>query len=102
ILQQSDRLALLSRHQIRHELLVGSLTVLDFPLSQVPRMVGMTTRRDWYPTSLQGEYLEAVRRVVRSEEHTSELQSREKLVCSHLCLTHSPYPTLFRSHSPAI
>ena len=68
ILQQSDRLALLSRHQIRHELLAGSLTVLDFPLSQTPRMVGMTMRRDWYPTSLQGECLEAVRRVVALEE----------------------------------
>src|SRR5690606_6496980 len=39
--------------------------------------------------------------VLRSEEHTSELQSRENLVCRPLrphCSTLVPYPTLFRSY----
>src|SRR5207302_779082 len=45
-----------------------------------------------------GEYIQA--KSLRSEEHTSELQSRENLVCRLLPLPISrlfPYTTLFRS-----
>src|SRR5690606_17888855 len=38
-------------------------------------------------------------RFFRSEEHTSELQSREKLVCRPPSSTLFPYTTLFRSHA---
>src|SRR5690606_15068620 len=40
-------------------------------------------------------------RLYRSEEHTSELQSRENLVCRPPTSTLFPYTTLFRSARPA-
>src|SRR5690606_38300152 len=41
--------------------------------------------------------LEALKELARSEEHTSELQSRENIVCRLLISTLFPYTTLFRS-----
>ncbi|WP_117194727.1 LysR substrate-binding domain-containing protein [Rhizobium terrae] len=68
LLMQSDRLALLSRHQLRHELKAGFLTLLNYEIPGKPLSIGITTRRNWQPTALQAEYLAAVRRVVTSEE----------------------------------
>ncbi len=71
LLMQSDRLALLSRHQLRHELKAGFLTLLDFDVPAKPLSIGITTRRNWQPTALQAEYLAAIRRVVVSEQSAS-------------------------------
>lgn len=71
LLMQSDRLALLSRHQLRHELKAGFLTLLDYEVPGKPLSIGITTRRNWQPTALQAEYLSAVRRVVAGEDGIS-------------------------------
>ncbi|MCC2612543.1 LysR substrate-binding domain-containing protein [Neorhizobium sp. Rsf11] len=67
ILMQSDRLALLSRHQLRHELKAGFLTLLNYEVPAMPLSIGITTRCNWHPTALQAEYLSAIRRVVAGE-----------------------------------
>ncbi|MFB9949692.1 LysR family transcriptional regulator [Rhizobium puerariae] len=71
LLMQSDRLALLSRHQLRHELKAGFLALLNYEVPGKPLSIGITTRCNWQPTALQAEYLAAIRRVVATEEAAS-------------------------------
>jgi DNA-binding transcriptional LysR family regulator len=71
ILMQTDRLALLSRHQLRHELKAGFLTLLNYEVPGKPLSIGITTRRNWQSTALQAEYLAAIRRVVATEDTIS-------------------------------
>jgi LysR family transcriptional regulator, regulator for genes of the gallate degradation pathway len=61
ILLASDRLMLLSAHQVRQELAVGQLALLAHPLGRVTRAIGLTVRRGWIPTKAQRELLEAIR-----------------------------------------
>jgi DNA-binding transcriptional LysR family regulator len=65
-LLQSDRLMLLSAHQIHYEMLAGSLVALPHPAGNVVRPIGLTLRRDWRPTSVQAQLLEVIRRVARA------------------------------------
>ena len=61
VLLKSDHLALLSAHQIRYDLEVGFLSVIDYPLPPSQRSVGFTSRRHWLPTRLQAAFLDALR-----------------------------------------
>ncbi len=65
-LLESDRLMLLSAHQIHYEMLAGSLVALPHPSGNVVRPIGLTLRRDWRPTSVQERLLEILRRVARA------------------------------------
>ncbi len=62
LLLNSDRLTLISRHQIRHEEDVGLLTHLDVDLGPTERPIGLTFRRDWRPTATQEMFIDCVRR----------------------------------------
>lgn len=57
----SDRLTLISTHQIEHELRLGLLGVLPFALSHTRRPIGITLRQNWQPTPSQSEFLEMLR-----------------------------------------
>ncbi|MFC3117409.1 LysR family transcriptional regulator [Jhaorihella thermophila] len=61
LLLDSDRLALISAHQVRHELKRGELVALDVSLNDTPRPIGITTRADWRPTATQSLLLELLR-----------------------------------------
>jgi DNA-binding transcriptional LysR family regulator len=61
MLLASDRLMLLSAHQVRQELAAGQLALLAHPLGRVTRAIGLTIRRGWIPTKAQRELLEAIR-----------------------------------------
>jgi LysR family transcriptional regulator of gallate degradation len=65
-LLESDRLMLLSAHQIHYELRAGLLITLPHPAGKVVRPIGLTLRRDWRPTGAQIRLLEVLRRVARS------------------------------------
>lgn len=65
-LLQSDRLMLLSAHQIHYEMLAGSLVALPLPSGNVVRPIGLTLRRDWQPTGTQAQLLDILRRVARA------------------------------------
>ncbi len=67
VLLRSNHLALLSRHQVRYELEAGFLAVMDYPLPDSRRPVGVTLRRHWLPTALQAEFLSLLRK------HSAEL-----------------------------
>jgi len=65
LLLSSDRVMLLSAHQIHHELESGQLIALPHPLGAVTRSIGLTTRRDWRPTEVQAQLVEGLRRHAR-------------------------------------
>jgi len=57
LLADSDRLTLISDHQVRREVETGLLARLDFALPGTARPIGVTTRSDWRPTATQEAFL---------------------------------------------
>lgn len=57
LLTASDRLTLISLHQIRHEMQWGLLAPLPFRLPHTARPIGLTVRRDWRPTAAQARFI---------------------------------------------
>jgi LysR family transcriptional regulator, regulator for genes of the gallate degradation pathway len=66
MLLASDRVMLLSEHQIHHELASGQLIALPHPLGPVTRSIGLTVRRGWRPTEVQAQLVEGLRRHARA------------------------------------
>jgi LysR family transcriptional regulator, regulator for genes of the gallate degradation pathway len=66
----SDRVMLLSEHQIHHELETGQLIALPHPFGAVTRSIGLTVRRDWRPTEVQAQLVEGLRRHARAVSST--------------------------------
>jgi DNA-binding transcriptional LysR family regulator len=65
-LLESDRIMLLSAHQIHYEMQAGLLVALPHPAGNVVRPIGLTLRRNWHPTSTQQRLLEILRRSARA------------------------------------
>jgi LysR family transcriptional regulator of gallate degradation len=61
LLMESDRMMLLSAHQIHYERSAGMLAALPHPAGVVTRPIGLTMRRDWRPTRAQMRLLALVR-----------------------------------------
>jgi DNA-binding transcriptional LysR family regulator len=61
MLQASDRLMLLSAHQISRDLAAGTLALLPHPSGEVVRRIGLTLRQGWQPTPIQQEFLNLLR-----------------------------------------
>jgi DNA-binding transcriptional LysR family regulator len=61
LLLESDRLMLLSVHQIHYDLRAGLLATLPHPLGRVTRKIALTVRAGWKPTRVQERLLAAVR-----------------------------------------
>lgn len=61
ILLRTDRLTILSRHQIAYEEQTGLLGVVCVDLPPTQRPIGIATRTGWKPTALQAEFLAALR-----------------------------------------
>lgn len=53
MLLASDRVMLLSAHQVHHELMTHQLAALPHPEGRIVRPIGLTMRRDWWPTAAQ-------------------------------------------------
>jgi LysR family transcriptional regulator, regulator for genes of the gallate degradation pathway len=66
MLLASERIMLLSEHQIHHELATGQLVALAHPCGAVTRSIGLTVRRDWRPTEVQAQLVEGLRRHARA------------------------------------
>lgn len=64
LLVASDRVMLLSAHQVHHERRTGQLVALPHPRGLVRRPIGLTERRDWQPTEAQSDLLATIRRIV--------------------------------------
>ncbi|USG62234.1 LysR family transcriptional regulator [Sneathiella marina] len=65
LLMDSDRITILSAHQVRHEKEWGLLSLLSFKLKEAQRPIGLTMRREWHPTASQADFVEALRRAGR-------------------------------------
>lgn len=63
MLMESDKITLLSRHQIRFEEAGGLLAVLPVEIPNAARPIGLTVRKDWLPTTLQSEFVDIVRKL---------------------------------------
>jgi LysR family transcriptional regulator, regulator for genes of the gallate degradation pathway len=61
MLLASDRVMLLSAHQVQQELAAGQLALLPHPLGAATRAIGLTLRRGWVPTPAQRDLLDALR-----------------------------------------
>ena len=60
LLLGSDRLTMISAHQIQHELEMGVLSTLPYELENAHRFIGMTVRSSWKPTDSQRLFLETL------------------------------------------
>ena len=58
ILQESDRLGIISAQQAQYELRNNILTKLDFSLQNSTRSIGITHRTGWFPSPPQSRLLE--------------------------------------------
>ncbi len=77
LLLNSNRVMLLSAHQVQHELETGLLVALPHPRGRVVRAIGLTTRRDWRPTAAQQELVAALRRAAARIGALPKVRSRD-------------------------
>ncbi|RCW98282.1 MULTISPECIES: LysR family transcriptional regulator [Marinomonas] len=63
LLLESDRLTLISAHQVEREINIELLTVLDFPLEHTRRPIGLCVRKSWLPTVTQSHFLSVLRKI---------------------------------------
>lgn len=61
LLLESDRVTIISAHQIHHECQQGLLAILPLDMSGTSRPIGLTLRKNWQPTASQEFFLEALR-----------------------------------------
>ena len=61
LLLESDRVMLLSVHQIHYDLKAGLLAALPHPHGRVTRAIALTTRMHWRPTQAQARLLELLK-----------------------------------------
>ncbi|WP_117232635.1 LysR family transcriptional regulator [Vibrio maerlii] len=61
LLLGSDRLTLLSQHQIRRDLEEGHLKEISFDGKDQSRPIGLTVRKNWFATSVQSHFLQLLR-----------------------------------------
>lgn len=64
VLVRSDFLTLLSPDQVAAEIQSGSLIRIPSVLPDTERVIGVITRRDWYPTALQESFFAALKACV--------------------------------------
>ncbi|MBR9883320.1 MAG: LysR family transcriptional regulator [Oceanospirillales bacterium] len=66
LLLGSDRLTLISSHQIEYERGLGLLRVIPFSLSHTRRPIGITMRRNWQATPTQKTFLDMLREAAQN------------------------------------
>jgi DNA-binding transcriptional LysR family regulator len=62
LLLGSDRLTIMSAHQMSHEEKQGLLQRLKIDMSATSRNIGITLRKDWQPTTTQSLFLDLLRK----------------------------------------
>jgi len=67
VLVRSDFLTLLSPDQVRAEINSGLLTPIPSAVPDTARTIGAITRRDWYPTELQRQFLAQLRDIATQQ-----------------------------------
>jgi DNA-binding transcriptional LysR family regulator len=86
LLLESDRLAVISAHQLRYEVLGGEIVVLPIPMPGSERPIGVTVREGWRPTATQEAFLAHLRAACEMEISDGGQPSlgRRALACSKI------------------
>lgn len=63
LLIDSDRLTFISSHQLEQEQQYGHLSVIPVSLEGATRPIGITTRKDWHPTTTQQLIVSIIRNI---------------------------------------
>jgi len=66
LLLEGDFLSLVSKDQLRAELELDWVSILDVPGLSEQRPIGITTRDDWFPSPIQKDFIHLLRRSVIS------------------------------------
>lgn len=74
-LLSSNRLMLLSPHLFRDDLKAGTLAAISPPEGRIARPMGLTFRRDWWPTSTQANLLDHIRQRSRIAQPPGDIES---------------------------
>lgn len=69
LLMESDRIMLLSAHQIHYDLNAGMLVAISPPGGKISRPIGVTFRSNWHPTTAQSTLLEVLRQLSNAAHH---------------------------------
>jgi len=72
LLRGSDRLTMISEHQIQHELETGLLKKVPYELEHSFRPIGITVRSSWKPTNTQLSFIN----LLRKEDHETDLDDQ--------------------------
>jgi LysR family transcriptional regulator, regulator for genes of the gallate degradation pathway len=75
LLTGSDRLTIVSAHQVEPELRLGALQCLPFDLKHTSRPIGITVRRDWQPTTIQSLFVNLLRKASRQAAETGPFRN---------------------------
>lgn len=78
LLEGSNRISLMSAHQVQRELEEGLLRAIPAPIEQPSRPIGLTTRKGWQPTQAQQAFID----LLRTQSRTLRRQPQ------------APYPTI--------
>lgn len=77
LLLESDMLTAISAHQLRYEIRDGSLVVLDFPLEETRREIGLTQRLGAFPSPGARALMDEIRKVVAGSPDFHVLKGRQ-------------------------
>jgi len=64
LLMESDRVTMISAFQVQQELRLGLLAEIPFNIADINREIGITIRRNWRPTAMQGRFLGHIRNAI--------------------------------------
>ena len=62
LLSGSERITMISEHQVKQELEAGLLAIIPFKVEHAYRPIGITVRRGWKPTFTQKIFLDMIKR----------------------------------------
>jgi hypothetical protein len=63
---ESDRIMLLSAHQIHYDLNAGMLVAIPPPGGKISRPIGITFRSNWQPTKVQAALLDVLKKSAKN------------------------------------
>ena len=63
VLAEGNYVSIVSRHQIKVDAALGSITALDVALEGHKRDIGLTYRTDWHPTPTQRKFINTLREI---------------------------------------
>jgi DNA-binding transcriptional LysR family regulator len=66
LLMESDRIMLLSAHQIHYDLNAGLLAAIPPPGGKISRPIGTTFRSNWQPTKVQAALLDVLKKFAKN------------------------------------